>query len=346
MRDLGRSACEIAADCTINRWRCGAADSRRCRARSLHRTGKTIDGAARRAGMAGACHSQPRYRQHQGRATTATPRSRSWRAALVYRARIDSGGGHRTVGTRHGIARRTASPDHHDACLGRNDLRVHRRSAGNFPAVRHIDTTTTHSVCSVLNSKRKIMSLDDPEEQALLEYLSRYKPPAGIADPRVAFYEMGHAAAMSHNGTAERTKRETAGWVAMAATIAACVSASFFAGYVVRPIPSRAISDVAEVRQPSSATNRSDVSELAAAPAILPVVAQSQPVSVSHSSLLPRSAVLLAGSQDSWGSRNLNAYGLSAARPIHRNETASAGNGETLVSTLSRLDYLTWEDLQ
>lgn len=190
------------------------------------------------------------------------------------------------------------------------------------------------------------MSLDKPNEQALLEQLSRFKPPTGTVDPRVAFYEMGYAAALSRRDTTEPAKRETSRWLATAAAIAASVTASFFAGYAIQPAPSRARPTVAEVRQPSGVMQDADASTPAAALAVTQLVAQSEPASPMFSSPRSRAAILSAGLQDSWDHRELNAYGLSAAMPVNRNGTANTGNRETLVSTLTRLDYLTWEDLQ
>lgn len=197
------------------------------------------------------------------------------------------------------------------------------------------------------------MSLDETHDAEFVKQLAKLKPAMGASDPRAVFYEMGYAAASANVAVAARENPTTRGWLARVAAVAVCVTVAFLAGYAVRPAPSPAPSPthsmVAERRQ--RAGDKESYNAVASNAAVKAKLSEqrstmeSQPVSSAFSSFRGRAEILSAAMDDPRDHRQLNAYGVStAAPPIKHRVEGNIADGETLVSTLTRMDYLTWED--
>lgn len=197
------------------------------------------------------------------------------------------------------------------------------------------------------------MSPDETNEFELIERLARLKPAAGSADPRIAFYNMGFAAASSRSTLIEKpANRETPAllrWVTSAAAVAACMMAAFLTGYSFRPIPAPVRSDMA------AGDSRPSIRESSVGGIVrgvnddikdrLDLKASESPIELSY----PRSRaeMLTAGLQDPWANRELNAYGISNLKgPDSSGIRDRTHEQKAFVSTLTRMDYLNWEDSQ
>ncbi len=197
------------------------------------------------------------------------------------------------------------------------------------------------------------MSPDEMNEREFVERLASLKPSATAEDPRIAFYNMGFAAASSSNTVVKQSKisaKRTVGrWLTAAAAIATCMTLAFLTGYSFGPtlVPDRLNAAAGNSRLSLRESSEEGRFRVAKDDTENPLDPTTRGPLIDPAYAGSRAGVLSVGLQDYWPHRELTAYGVSNfPRQVPRGTERSSDNQKTFVSTLTRMDYLNWEDAQ
>ncbi len=188
------------------------------------------------------------------------------------------------------------------------------------------------------------MSLDESNDKEWLDRLTAFPPAPVPTDPRVTFYQMGYAKGLAQTNKPVNGRAITLSHLVAAAAVVGITATAFLAGRRTHSQPL----DLSVVAQQSTVAHQSTVANEASKPlAESPSPLSSKPslsmASAGATDHQSRTGKLVLGSQDFWSGREISVYGAAGlALPGNADVT----DVHTLASTLTRGDYLNWENQQ